>query len=66
MKNFRRIFSVLAVVFIIINIFTLDFNNLLEGKSSVAIIGILSGLIVLVLLMILQKSKAIEEKLKSN
>lgn len=64
MKKFSIIFGVLAIIFIIVNLFTLDFNNLFEGKSSVAIIGILSGLIVLVLLMILQKSKAIQERLK--
>lgn len=64
MKTFRTIFAVLAIIFIVVNFFTLDFNNLLEGKSGVAIIGILSGLIVLVLLRILQKSKAIKDKLK--
>jgi len=64
MKIFNIIFSSLAILFIIINITKLNFYNLLEGDSSIALIGIVASIIVLVLLLILKQSKAIEKKMK--
>ncbi len=46
------------------NVTILDFNNLLEGNSTIALIGILAAGCVLVLLAILLTSKAIEKKAK--
>ncbi len=64
MKLLNPIFVVLALVFVIFNVTKLDFNNLFEGDSSIALIGIVSSIIVLVLLSILKKSKDIERKMK--
>lgn len=54
----------MAIGVIAYNFTILDFNNLLEGNSTVALIGILAAGCVLVLLGILLTSKAIERKTK--
>jgi len=55
----------MAVGVIAYNVTILDFDNLLEGDSTIALIGILAAACVLVLLGILLTSKAIERKSKS-
>jgi len=64
MKKFNIIFSILALIFILVNSTKLNFNNLLSEESSIALIGIVASIIVLVLLQILKQSKAIEKKMK--
>ncbi len=64
MKIFNIILSILAIVFIIINALKLDFNNLFTGDSSIALIGIVAAIIILVLLQILKKSKVIAKKMR--
>jgi len=64
MKIFNIVFSVLAVLFIIVNLLKVNVNNLFEGDSGIALIGVVAALIVLVLLLILKKAKAIEKKIK--
>jgi uncharacterized integral membrane protein len=66
MKIFTYIIFVLAVVFIGINAMKLDFNNLFEGDSLIALIGILSVLCAVVVLLVFKLSKSIEEKLKNQ
>jgi hypothetical protein len=66
MKIFTYIIIALAAVFIGINFTRLDFNNLLEGESLIALIGIIAIICAVVILLIFRLSKSIEEKLKNQ
>ncbi|MCL9804868.1 hypothetical protein NAT51_05015 [Flavobacterium amniphilum] len=66
MKIFTYIVLALALVLIGINVMNLDFKNLFEGDSLVALIGILAILCAVVILLIFRVSKAIDEKLKKH
>ncbi|SFB15054.1 hypothetical protein [Flavobacterium swingsii] len=66
MKIFTYIIIALAIVFIGINFTRLDFNNLLEGESLIALIGIIAIVCAVVILLIFRLSKSIEEKLKNQ
>lgn len=66
MKTFTYIIFALAVVFIGFNATMLDFSNLFEGKSLIAIIGILATMCAVVLLLIFNLSRAIDDKLKKH
>ena len=66
MKIFIYIIIALAAVFIGINFTRLDFNNLLEGESLIALIGIIAIVCAVVILLIFRLSKSIEEKLKNQ
>jgi len=65
MKILIYILMAMSIGVIAYNITILDFDNLLEGNSTIALIGILAAGCVLVLLAILLTSKAIERKAKS-
>lgn len=65
MKIFTNILIFLAIALIIFNITLLDFNNPFEGKSMVALIGILASFCAVFILLIFKMSKKIEEKLKN-
>ena len=56
----------LASVLLIYNLTLLDFDNLLEGDSSIALIGVFSALCVIVLMLVLLVSRAIKNKTKEN
>ncbi len=56
------ILFVLAILLIAYNVTMLDFQNLLEGDSLVALIGIVAALSAMVLLLIFITSKKIEKK----
>ena len=62
MKYIILIFSIIAIALIAYNVTLLNFNNLFEGESTVALITILASLCALVLLQILRISKKIEDK----
>ncbi|HET8886028.1 MAG TPA: hypothetical protein VFM70_06715 [Salinimicrobium sp.] len=62
MKYFIYFLMLTAVALIVFNTTMLDFDNLLEGDSSTALIGILSSVCVIVLMLILLISKKIEKK----
>ncbi|OIQ17680.1 MAG: hypothetical protein BM557_08305 [Flavobacterium sp. MedPE-SWcel] len=62
MKFFIYTLIVLALGLIIFNITILDFNNILEGNSLIALIGIIASLCAVCILLILKTSKSIEEK----
>ncbi|MDX1270721.1 hypothetical protein [Bizionia paragorgiae] len=64
MKIFTYILSALAIALVIFNATKLDFTNLFEGESVVALITMLAALCALLLLQILRISKAIEKKSK--
>jgi hypothetical protein len=66
MKIFTYIIIALAIVFIGINFIRLDFSNLLEGESLIALIGIIAIVCAVVILLIFRLSKSIEEKLKNQ
>ena len=62
MKIFTIIITVIAIAFIIFNATKLDFDNLLSGDSSIALIAIFASLCAILLLQILRISKKISEK----
>lgn len=66
MRIFTYIIVALAVVLIGINVSMLDFNNLFEGDSLIALIGILAILCAIVILLIFNISKSIDNKLKKH
>ena len=53
---------VLALALIVFNITLLDFDNLFEGNSLVALIGIIASSCAVCILLIFKISKNIEEK----
>lgn len=66
MKIFTSILVFLAIALIIFNITLLDFDNLFEGNSVVALIGIVASFCAVFILLIFRMSKIIEEKTKNN
>ena len=56
------VFIVIAIALIIYNSTLLNFNNLLEGDSVIALIGIVASLCAIVLLIIFMMSKKIQKK----
>ncbi|MBJ7880880.1 hypothetical protein [Gelidibacter salicanalis] len=60
MKIASIILSIIALGFIGFNVTKLDFNNLFQGDSMVAIITILTALCAIILLQILRISKRID------
>ena len=64
MKDY--IFLGIALVLLVFNIYQLDFENLLSEDGKVAIIGVLGCLVAIVLLLILQYSSKIKEKLENK
>lgn len=64
MKIFSIVVIILAIALIVFNVTRLDFQNLFEGNSVIALIGIVSGLCAIVLMAIYLVSKKIEEKVK--
>lgn len=65
MKIFTTILIVVAFALIAFNVTMLDFNNLFEGDSLVALIGIAAAMCAMLILLIFRMSKKIEEKLKN-
>ncbi|MDY8136874.1 hypothetical protein [Aquimarina sp. 2201CG5-10] len=66
MKYFIYILILVAVGLIIYNTTKLDFNNLLQGDSATALIGVFASACVVVLLLILLVSRIIKEKSKGQ
>jgi len=62
MKIFIYTLLTIAVALIVFNITLLDFDNLFEGNSLVALIGIIASLCAVCILIIFKMSKSIEEK----
>lgn len=66
MKIFTNILVVLAIAIILFNITLLDFNNLFQGESIVAFVGIAAAFCAVLILLIFRLSKKIEEKMNDN
>lgn len=64
MKKVIYVFIGIAIILIIYNLTFLDFENLFEGESNTALIGILAGACVIILMLILQTSRKIAKKKK--
>jgi len=62
MKNIIYVFIGIAIILIIYNLTFLDFGNLLEDESGIALIGILTGACVIILMLILRTSRIIAKK----
>ena len=61
-KSVIIVLIILAILLIAYNATLLDFNNLLSGDSTIALIGIVAALCAIVLLLIFITSKKIEKK----
>ncbi len=66
MKYFTIIVTIIALALIIYNATMLNFDNLFEGQSIIALITILASLCAIVLLQVLRFSKRIDQKLKGK
>ncbi len=64
MKIFIYILLAIGLGLIILNATKLDFSNLLEGDSGVAVIGILAAACAILLALILRVSHKIKKKTK--
>ena len=64
MKYIIYIFIGIAIILIGYNATFLNFSNLTEGKSGVALIGIITGACVILLMLILRTSRIIAKKKK--
>lgn len=64
MKIFIYVLLAAAAGMVILNATKLDFDNLFQGDSSVAVISILAGLCTILLLVILMVSRVISDKKK--
>ncbi|MCB0457679.1 MAG: hypothetical protein R2776_01495 [Flavobacteriaceae bacterium] len=64
MKIFRFTLIIIAFLLVIYNATKLNFENLFEGESQVAVIGILAAACVILLMVILNISHKIKEKRK--
>ena len=66
MKIFIYTLIGLVLALIVFNITLLDFNNLLEGNSLVALIGIIASLCAVCILLIFKIAKNIDEKTRNH
>lgn len=65
MNKFIYVLTTLTLGLVIYNITKLDFSNILQKDSKIALITILAGLCGIVLCLILLISKRIKQKLKN-
>lgn len=65
-KTLSFILIVLAILLIAYNVTLVNFQNILEGDSAIALIGIIASLCAIVLLLIYLTSKRIKDKLNEN
>ncbi|WP_294818622.1 hypothetical protein [uncultured Flavobacterium sp.] len=66
MKIFIYTLIAIALGLIIFNATQLDFKNITEGNSLVALIGIVASLCAVCILLIFRLSKNIEEKTRNH
>ena len=64
MKYVTYIFIAIIIGLVIMNAMKLDFNNLFQGDSMIALIAIVALLCAVCILLIFKMSKSIEEKTK--
>lgn len=63
-KTLAIVLIILALALIAYNVTLVDFENPLQGDSTVALIGIVASLCAIVLMLIFMTSKKIDKKLK--
>ncbi|MBA4745481.1 hypothetical protein [Flagellimonas halotolerans] len=63
-KTFAIVLIILALGLIAYNVTLVDFENPLQGDSTIALIGIVASLCAIVLMLIFITSKKIDKKLK--
>ena len=66
MKYISILFTILALGLIAYNVTELDFDNLFEAQSIIALITILASLCAIALLQVLRLSKRVDSKLKGG
>lgn len=65
-KTFNIILIIVALALIAYNVTLVDFNNPLQGDSTIALIGIVASLCAIVLLLIFMTSKKVEKKINEG
>ncbi len=65
-KTLTVVLILIAIALIAYNVTLLDFQNLLEGNSIIALIGIVASLCAIVLLLIYLTSKKIQKKINED
>ena len=65
-KPFVVILVLLALGLVAFNLTLVDFNDPLQGDSTIALIGIVASLCAIVLILIFATSKKIDKKLKED
>jgi len=63
-RTFALVLILLALGLIAYNVTLVDFENPIQGDSTVALIGIVASLCAIVLMLIFMTSKKIDKKLK--
>ncbi len=66
MKYLIYVLLILSTVILIFNITQLNFENILEGNSYIAVIGIFAAMCVIVLMLILLVSRMIKSKVENH
>jgi len=66
MRAFTYVLSIIALALIAFNVSKLDFDNLFEGESMIAVITIVSGLCAIILLTIIRISRRIDKKVRNR
>lgn len=64
MKIFSYIVFAIAAILIVFNLTKVNFSQPFEGDSSIALIGVVAGLCAIVLMLIFNVSKTIDQKTK--
>lgn len=65
-KKLTIFIIVIAIALIAYNATLLDFNNLLEGNSIIALIGIMASLIAIILIFVFNASKKVQKKINED
>jgi len=65
-KTITLVLIVLALALVAYNATIIDFEKPLEGKSTIALIGIVASFCAIVLLLIFRTSKKIQEKINKE
>ncbi len=66
MKTFSIILYIVALAIIVFNATKLNTEALFEGESMVAVIGIVAALCAILLVLIYNTSKKVEQKIKER
>ncbi|KAB8151507.1 hypothetical protein EZY14_018470 [Kordia sp. TARA_039_SRF] len=66
MKKFSYIVIIIAILLSIYSATKLDFDNLLEGESMVAVISIVAALCAILIILIYLTSKKIQDKINDS